>query len=264
MKQDKPQYDDLLFKLLSVKDPTSGKDREIIIYSANHTETKSIDMLGKVDNNTTIMFNIVDITASIENNEAVFDQYRINDLQKFRDTTKAFELTTETSLIVQSIIAVLFEDLELLHKKIQIITSATNALRFVANNRKTFNSEGNIILAQGDESLANIVFKTVDGEAVNPSGEDSLKIAQAVRSVVLAHLDIDTEDKQEVDALQREIEKKILESLPDYLAAGDMEVNMPAILDHIDMIQFSQSEVEDSQSNDDIEEDDDNFGEEKE
>lgn len=228
MSKNKNNIDDLLFRPIVFKD--KNIDKLIVIFSTETQSVKHVSLSGKPVSTIKQIINVVDISATIAINQTIVDSYTIQDIREFRKNISIIdsEACKDQILIANDIFTM---DLQVIAEKAAQLSQAISAIKYMSGSQQT--QEGNLIITDGKDGLAQIVFSTINGADINLKAEDVEKIGSIIMDVVMHNLSIDTLDGAQINKLRAEIEYKIVDSLPANIKAGDININMGPILQEI-------------------------------
>lgn len=240
---------DLLFKPV-VLSTTTGP-RLMIIYGHDVIIEHTVGSSGELVKNRKESIKLLDVSRTVEFGHATIEVLNIEDHNKVLEKIKTID-TSECSHDILLATSMLIEEMTMLTDRLNNMSNALSAIKKISETQEESNNfdSGNLILAGSSEPLTHIVFETITGEKVNLhdvlSEQDIRNIGGVLLDIVMSHVDQDLENQDFLKKLLAEIEYKLIEALPSGLKAGDININLNAVvaeikkfrdLDHTDMEQ---------------------------
>ena len=272
MSKEGTRINDLLFKPLVYN--TGDEEKFMLIYNCETKINQQISPNLKKSKKVVEVLRIIDITSTLQSNRIVTETCLVSSLKKFKDNVKIVSIAECIDEMVR-VTALLLGEMTVYGQKMSELSSILASIRSLTKPEEAIDS-GNIILAGTEEPLAHIVFETVSGqkEAMQEvlTHKDIQRMGEVLGNIIMSNLDLDLGDEERVRKLKAEIEFKVIDALPHNLKAGDVNIDIKAVLEEIKGFQkFKEEdknvtmdgpEPEDGDDTDDAEEDDEEAEEE--
>jgi hypothetical protein len=224
----------LLFK--PYKFTFDGKNSIIVIYKFDSHTSKNINSKGKIKNKQVNSITIVDINETLDRGSFYTDTWTIVNIDEFLSYLQPVDVS-EFAEEIQTALSIIINESAVLSSKLSLLSDALMSISHVINESPR--KEGEIIIANEDDYIAQIVYKTITGDMEKFNKEDIHKIGNTILEVVTnnSHIDLDVQDN--VRKIKAEIEYKIIDNLPAVIKAEDISINMDSITSEIKKIQDS-------------------------
>jgi hypothetical protein len=233
----KNSIDDLLFKPLVLTEQEGEK--LIVIYSYDHELSKCLNIKGKTVTNTVINVQIYDITASMLMDEPILTVNQVTDIKKFREAVQeadpkayAEELAFATNMLMS--------EMNSMSIRLQALAKAFTTLRFVDNS--VGSNRNNLIENSESDNVFQIDLNAITGNKTELGVDDATRATNLIYDIIMHNLSTDTNDEAHIRKLKAEIEYKLIETLPNTLKAGELNIDMQPILDQIRLFQGNTDE----------------------
>jgi hypothetical protein len=215
--------EDLLYKSIKITE----EDRIIVIFACDTHVQHAISQKGKPDKQIVHVIHALDLTTSMTNSAPYIDSWVIQDVGKFKRGIEIIE-KEECSEQLITLSTFLVGEMSSLSQRMQACAQALTTVRYMTGSQQ--HDKGNLLITSDQSGLAHIVFSTVTGDTAKLEKRDIDRIGRVIMDVILNHVSIDMDDSKQVKDLEAEIEYKIVEALPDHMKAGDIAINMKAVL----------------------------------
>ncbi len=254
MKDKSKQLEQFIFKPLLVSD---GEDQRLVICFGSNTDTEqSISPSGKKIEKSFTTLNFLDISSTNNLEEVVMEECTVTNIKHLKQNVEVLDIQDVMSETMNAA-GIVIREIEFLHHRIEELGKMLTAVKFVCNNGqktkqivdKTEEQEedGNIIFAGSEATLAHVVFRSLSGIKGELSPQDVDKIGTIIMQIMRDHSEDDLDNKENLKKFKAEIEYKIVDALPSTFTAGDIKINIDAIV----------KEIKDSHNDDDEEDGED-------
>lgn len=243
-KREKYSITDLLYKPLRFIN--EGEDNLIIIYSLDVHSTNTLSAKGIPQTTNTTTIYILDLLKTIATCSPVLDSWVIADQKKFVKNVSVVKFDDEQDNVLVSS-SIIISDLNNILAKVQEYNKALTALKAISGAFEKNKDNGKLIIAQQETGFAHIVYKTMTGDIAKLSEKEVDKIGNVIMDVILAHIDINLDDTEQVNKIKAEMEYKIIEAMPSVMQTNAIHINMEAVINEIRKFQNGNND-----SNDDI------------
>jgi hypothetical protein len=243
---------DILFKLLSLKG-LNGEKKLGIIYNYDTVSRTSVDAFGKIftENAETIYF--IDVNQTILTGEPILETFTINNKDDFKKNVKVLN-TKSFSRELNETFSILFDSIAIIRDQMLTLSKALSSVKHCNVAKLVDVSEGNLIIANDQSAIAHIVFNTIKGNTAHLSPQEVEKIGNGLMEIIISNIDTDTEDENALSRIKQDIEYKIIETLPNSVKAGNINISMDSIIKEIKKIQENGfNDDEDDETNDEKE-----------
>jgi hypothetical protein len=251
MKQEKSKLDELLYKLLLIK--TQEGEKLVLIYHRNIVIDESINEKGKVSKKTKQIIDALDITETLDLGQTVLETIEVTNISQFKETIKIVSAKNYVTEMM-ALVTLILSEIQTINQTNLELGSIIAVVKLLLQPRdeelevgepeeveKPEDHEGNLILGGTTEPLAHIVFKAITGNGKQlekmMTRPDIERIGSVLKEIILNHIHSDLEDVEKIKRLKAEIEFKIVDALPHDIKAGDINLNMDAIMEEIKRFQ---------------------------
>jgi hypothetical protein len=235
--KDKSELEELLFRPILVKMPETEESHLAIIYSCDTSIEQTLNSKGKRYKKISDTIRLLDVTRTLEFGQPVLETFKV-DIKRFKNIAQIVPAADHMNEIIAATTLILSE-VNRLNEMMANFASIVTTIKSVTQDNmpnQEAEPEGNLILGGTKAPLAHIVFNSINGEQEWEkmlSQKDIIKIAEVLKGIMEAHVSSDLQNEEELKKLRAEIEYKIIDALPDRLRAGDIHINMEAIIDEI-------------------------------
>lgn len=240
MSKEPTRIDELLFKPIMYN--TGDHEKFILIYDCETKISQIVSPSLKKTKRTTEVLRVIDIKSTLETNRITTETCVVSSLKKFKANVKAVPVDTCVDEIVR-VTALLLGEMTVYSQKLSELSNILSSIRSCTKTEATIDG-GNIVLAGTEEPLAHIVFQTVSGqkEAIEKvlTQKEVQRMGEVLGSIIMSNLDLDLDDEERVRKLKAEIEFKVIDSLPNNLKAGDVSIDINAVLGEIRGFQIAK------------------------
>jgi hypothetical protein len=235
-KQDKQILESILYTPLLVE--FEDQSYLIIIYAYETYCSFNIDASGKKEKSLSDIVHILNISRTIESGNPVVYSCTIDNLSRFMQQVQKVDISTiqkELELTHSHVLSEMYE----LANRTQNLNKASSAINYSNKNKNDEhkNEESDILITTNDAGLAHIVFSTLKNTTKELTKEDVERIGGVIRDIITNHLEMNTDNQDEIRKLAQEVEYKIIETLPSNTVAGKINLNMDYIVSEIKSFQ---------------------------
>lgn len=210
-------------------------EKPVLIFNYSLINEHIVDSTGKINKRNKDQIKYLDIFSSMEIGFPVLDSFIIEDKKKFEEHVTEM-LPQQYLSPVLATTGLVTEEYKNLTDKLGDITNLLNAMKKCVEVAQEGNDQGSLTLFGSKEPLSRIVFETITGEKIKDSltQQDINRIGSILIDVIQSYIESDLKNPENIKKLRAEIEYKIVDALPDNLKAGDVIINLDAILQEIE------------------------------
>lgn len=230
------ELENLFFKPLRLKTELvdGGEFDEIIIIIYGHTTQTSTVIsptTGKQQTTNIVTFNMLNVTETIINGYPIIETRQVADASKILESLEIIENDNDIHEEVYEVIQVLSTAMQELMGQLANLSNAMASLKCIMSDDKDIKNQ---LLVNGDEAgLAYIAFNAIGKSTSTLSPKEVEKIGSVIMEIIASHVGSEIESETFANKLKAEVEYKIIEAMPAKMKAGDIQINVNAIIDEI-------------------------------
>ncbi len=221
---------------------SDGDEKHIIfIYGYEYVNSYGISLQGKKEKVCSDILYIVNVSKTLDFGETNFYSIPVENIDKLLPLLEEIppdEIREEMSDILQ----ILNGEITYLSNRFNALSKITSSFNYSVNNGD--NKQANLVIGNGEEGIAHIVLNTLNDTSIKLGEDDIEKVGNALMDIIIQNNGINVENKDETEQLRKDIEFKIIESLPVDLRTGDINININCILQEIKRYQDKKRDKE--------------------
>lgn len=245
------EIDKYLFKpLLLSSNGEIAEDKIIILFSKESLAKTALYGTGSPFQQVKTSFNILDVDETIKHGEPVIDRASIVEVESLVPYLKELPLEKVAGPL-GAIAGIITEHMSILTQTMQtygdILTATYGAMGTIKPQPE---DQCSMLIGGSGGGMAHIVAKTVKGNVAKLTEKDVEKVGRIIVDVIMSKIDEDLTDEEVISKIKAELEYKVIEALPNSMKAGDINLNMPAILEEINSFKQIDNDIEEDEDED--------------